>query len=255
MRIRSGRGRIRLSSVRNYIYEKREKLPPLTAESVGLGILLAAVGGFLDAYTYISRDGVFATSQTGNLVLLGIKLSQGKWHEGLAHIPPMIAFVFGVIVAEYLKHPHIIRLFPYPARTVLLVESIVLFIVGTWPPEVPSITVTITVAFAASVQLSAFRTLVKWPYNSAIVTGNLRTASQAAYVAVMEKDREAALKCLDFSLIILGFLGGALTGTVSTLHFGTEAIWIASGILILALAVIQSNPKKLLVYTKDKKPK
>ncbi|PLT28694.1 DUF1275 domain-containing protein [Peribacillus deserti] len=241
--------------MRKYIYERRRKLPPLTAESVGLGMLLGAVGGFLDAYTFISRDGVFATSQTGNLVLLGIKLAQRQWSEGLEHIPPIIAFILGVLTAEALKHPKIIKLFPYPARTVLLVESIALMIVGTWPPEVPNSTVTITIAFAASVQISSFRTLVKWPYNSAMVTGNLRTASQAAYTALIGRDRHAALKSLDFIIIIVSFLAGAFAGTLSTLRFGTEAIWIASGILILALIILQANPETLLVYGKDKKDK
>ncbi len=49
-----------------------------TANSVILGILLAIVGGFLDAYTYISRNGVFANAQSGNIVLLGVKAAQGQ---------------------------------------------------------------------------------------------------------------------------------------------------------------------------------
>ena len=40
------------------------------AEFYGVGVMLAIVGGYLDAYTYISRDHVFANAQTGNMVLL-----------------------------------------------------------------------------------------------------------------------------------------------------------------------------------------
>ena len=40
------------------------------SETFRLGILLAIVGGFLDAYTYISRGEVFANAQTGNICLL-----------------------------------------------------------------------------------------------------------------------------------------------------------------------------------------
>ncbi|ULT55105.1 DUF1275 domain-containing protein [Neobacillus drentensis] len=232
--------------LRRYFYKGRTALPKLTAESVGLGILLALVGGFLDAYTYVSRDGVFATSQTGNLVLLGVEMAHGQWHQGLRHIPPIVAFVLGVAVAEGLKHPHIIRTFPYPARTVLLLESIVLLLVGTWPVEVPNMIVTITIAFVASVQISSFRTLVKWPYNSAMVTGNLRTAAEAAYTAIVMHDRKGFHQLLDFTLIIASFLIGALFGTLSTLHWGAKAIWIASGILLCAMLVLHSNPKTLL---------
>ena len=45
------------------------------SEMLLTGILLTAVGGFLDAYTYLVRGGVFANGQTGNLVLLGIRLA------------------------------------------------------------------------------------------------------------------------------------------------------------------------------------
>ena len=232
--------------LRRYLYKRRTVVHRLTAESVGLGILLAVVGGFLDAYTYVSRDGVFATSQTGNLVLLGVEVAHGQWTQGLRHIPPIFAFVLGVAVAEGLKHPHITRTFPHPARTVLLLESIVLVIVGTWPVQVPNMIVTITIAFVASVQISSFRTLVQWPYNSAMVTGNLRTAAQAAYTALVLHDRKGLLQLLDFTLIIVSFLLGALIGTLTTLHWGTRAIWFASGILLCAMLILKANPKTLL---------
>lgn len=35
------------------------------------GLLLAGVGGFLDAYTFVGYGGVFANAQTGNIVLFG----------------------------------------------------------------------------------------------------------------------------------------------------------------------------------------
>ena len=36
-----------------------------TSESIELGIVLALAGGFMDAYSYVARDGVFANAQTG----------------------------------------------------------------------------------------------------------------------------------------------------------------------------------------------
>lgn len=52
------------------------------SESFPIGVLLALTGGFLDAYTYVSRGGVFANAQTGNMVLLGIRLSEGAVAAG-----------------------------------------------------------------------------------------------------------------------------------------------------------------------------
>lgn len=53
------------------------------AEFYGVGVMLAIVGGYLDAYTYISRDHVFANAQTGNMVLLAINIKR-KLAEGLS---------------------------------------------------------------------------------------------------------------------------------------------------------------------------
>ncbi|MBC8862671.1 DUF1275 domain-containing protein, partial [Escherichia coli] len=41
------------------------------SESIGLGLLLALAGGFMDAYSYIERGQVFANAQTGNILLFG----------------------------------------------------------------------------------------------------------------------------------------------------------------------------------------
>ena len=42
--------------------------PEQPSESMLVGCLLAASGGFQDAYTYNVRDQVFANAQTGNMV-------------------------------------------------------------------------------------------------------------------------------------------------------------------------------------------
>jgi uncharacterized membrane protein YoaK (UPF0700 family) len=65
----------------------------LTSKSVGLGILLAIVGGFLDAYIFVGRGGVFANAQTGNVVLMGIKAATGDWNQAVFHALPILAFI------------------------------------------------------------------------------------------------------------------------------------------------------------------
>ena len=48
------------------------------SESFRIGALLAIIGGFFDAYSYLCRGGVFANAQTGNIVLLGVNIANGK---------------------------------------------------------------------------------------------------------------------------------------------------------------------------------
>lgn len=73
------------------------------SESFPIGVLLALTGGFLDAYTYVSRGGVFANAQTGNMVLLGIRLSEGAWRQAAYYFVPIVAFAAGVLLAELIQ--------------------------------------------------------------------------------------------------------------------------------------------------------
>ena len=56
------------------------------SESIELGILLALSGGFMDAYSYMCRGKVFANAQTGNILLLGINISERNWHMALHYL-------------------------------------------------------------------------------------------------------------------------------------------------------------------------
>ena len=40
---------------------------------VGIPVILSA--GYMDVYTYLLRDGVFANAQTGNIILLAVRLA------------------------------------------------------------------------------------------------------------------------------------------------------------------------------------
>ena len=44
-------------------------------EWLEIGILLCLAGGFMDAYTYVTRGGVFANAQTANLILMSDRKS------------------------------------------------------------------------------------------------------------------------------------------------------------------------------------
>lgn len=71
-------------------------------EMLRVGLCLAFTGGFLDAYTYLLRGGVFANAQTGNMVLMALYAAR---RDGRAfyYLLPIAAFLAGVIVTEWLK--------------------------------------------------------------------------------------------------------------------------------------------------------
>jgi uncharacterized membrane protein YoaK (UPF0700 family) len=68
-------------------------------QSLAVACLLTVSGGFLDAISWPSLGGVFTNSQTGNVVSLGMGATLGKWNEATHHIPPVLAFLAGALVA------------------------------------------------------------------------------------------------------------------------------------------------------------
>ncbi len=234
--------------------ERKMRLRNFTPESVELGILLAIVGGFLDAYTFVGRGGVFANAQTGNVVLMGIEAATGEWGQAVLHAVPILAFVFGVIIAEIIKKPSM-RLFIQDAeRAVLILEIAVLFIIGFIPYTSPDIIVTVAISFVSAVQVSSFRKLAGSAYNTTMITGNLRSATQDVCTAVTKKDSESALQAVRFSTINLSFLAGAISGGLLTSVIGAKAVWIA--VVVLSFSVIlfskdESKNKNLMLGYKD----
>lgn len=202
----------------------------LSSNSLIMGMLLAFVGGYLDAYTYITRDGVFATAQTGNTVLFAVRAASQEYSGAIQNVPPFLAFVAGVLVAELIKD----KLKPRH-RAVLTLEFLILFIVGFLPASIPNMIITMAIAFVSSLQISTFNKLGDWSYNSTITTGNLRTAAQASYGAFVSHDEESMRKFKGFTAIILSFISGTLVGTFFSDILGYTAIWIAAGIILITV--------------------
>ncbi|MEU2554683.1 YoaK family protein [Streptomyces sp. NPDC013313] len=167
--------------------ERRSPRLP-TAHSVRLGVLLAIVGGGLDAYTYVARGGVFANAQTGNVVLLSVTAAGRQWSEALRHIPPIIAFVLGVFVAESLKRPRVAARVRWPARAALVLEILVLSCVGLLPSGTAGTAATVLVAFTASLQVATFPQAGGYRLQHGHDDRQPPHRTQSAYLAVIERD-------------------------------------------------------------------
>jgi len=236
----------------NIINESKRKiqLHTKTSESIRLGALLAIVGGFLDAYTFICRGGVFANAQTGNIVLIGVEATKGNFSQAFMAILPILAFIIGIIVTEKIKD------FNFPSSTfvtgaeriILLIEIIVLFIIGFIPITVPHAFATIPISFVSSVQIASFGKLVDSPYSTTMCTGNLRSASQAAYKAFVKKDSNLALKSARYAIIIFFFIFGACLSGILTLWIGVKSIWFAVIVLIFSLSLFSIDEYRFKTY-------
>ena len=104
------------------------------SESFRLAAVLALVGGFLDAYTYICRGQVFSNAQTGNILLVGLALAENNFINAIYHFLPVVAFIVGVIITETIKRRVKFKeTFIHWRQIVIGAEIIILFAIAFIP--------------------------------------------------------------------------------------------------------------------------
>lgn len=208
-------------------------------------MLLAGVGGFLDAFTFVGYNGVFANAQTGNIVLLGVDAQAGHWQEAFLHIPPIVAFVLGVALAQMLAQPAVRRIVRRPTRWVLVAEIVVLAVVAAVPGGIPSRVVPGAIAFVAAVQVSTFRSLDGVEYSSTLTTSNLRALTVNIFKWRTGHDPAARHQAALLGSIIAAFAVGAGVGALCTRLIHHQAAWIPAAALMIVLIAIVTETRRL----------
>jgi uncharacterized membrane protein YoaK (UPF0700 family) len=203
-------------------------------ESLGLAMLLTAVGGFLDAFTFVQHR-VFANAQTGNVVLFTVDAANRDWSNAATRLPPIAAFIVGVAVIETLGVPSVWHALRRPLRVELGVEIILLAVIAALPNDTPAAIVTTTISFVAALQFATFRTVIDLPYSSLLTTGNLRSFVSSMHRWVRSPSREAARPAGRFGGVVLAFAVGALIGAITTNNINIAAAAVPAAILIVVL--------------------
>jgi len=208
------------------------------SDTIIIAILLAIIGGFLDAYTYSCRGQVFANAQTGNIVLLGIQLVQGNLEKALYYICPILAFFLGIIIAETI-HYHFLKYAKIHWRQiVLLIEVIVLMVVAFLSSKTYDVLCNIMVSFVCALQVETFRKFNGYPYASTMCTGNLRSATEYLYQYISTKDKKTLIKSLQYYMIIFFFILGACLGVIFTNLWGILSSFVPVIFLIVVIGVM-----------------
>jgi uncharacterized membrane protein YoaK (UPF0700 family) len=210
---------------------------PSVASTLTSATLLAAAGGLLDAVVYLNHGHVFANAMTGNVIFLGIAFITRDWAQILPHCAPIVAFLLGVAAARLLSSS--------PSRNgavvTLGVEIVALFGVGLLPADYPQLAFTVTIAFVSAFQVTTFRRVGRFTYNSTFVTGNLRDMAEGLYDYFRASDPEArsagVAKAGKLGLICCAFLAGAALGGFVAPRFPGHAVWFAEPMLLAVLSL------------------
>lgn len=203
------------------------------SETIRLGVVLALAGGFMDAYSYICREEVFANAQTGNMLLLGVNLSRGNFKMAFHYFCPVLAFTIGIVAADIVRHgwKRVSQL--HWRQISVLVEALILFGVGFLPQELNLLANSLT-SLACGIQVESFRKIHGNGIATTMCIGNLRSGTQNICDYFLEGKKESLKKGILYYGIILCFIFGAVIGGGIIGRFREKAILFCSGILFLA---------------------
>jgi uncharacterized membrane protein YoaK (UPF0700 family) len=180
-------------------------------QSLLVASLLSMSAGFLDVFTWLSLGGVFAASQTGNVVFLGMDALSGQWRETARHMLPIAAFIAGASVATRLRAPLLCL-----AGEIVCLTGVMLLLNRI--PESVAIT---GIAFGIALKSASFRHVEGSQYLSVTVTANmLRGIDQF----VMIPGPDGARSARAMATICLTFLVGAAIGGLTTMRLGTGSL-------------------------------
>lgn len=202
----------------------KEKKGSHISETFLLAAILAFSGGYMDAYTYLARGKVFANAQTGNIVLLGIKIMDGKIGETFKYLIPIVAFVIGIIVAEMIRNKYSNFKRIDWRQIILSIEILAMVIAALLPIGAMDSAANTLISFVSALQMGSFRHVNGNAFVSTMCTGNLRSGTECLYHYVFERDKSMKDRWMHYYGIILFFIAGAGIGAWATNILTEDAI-------------------------------
>ncbi len=207
------------------------------SDSLLLAIFLTLAGGFQDAYSYNCRGQVFANAQTGNIVLFGQNLATGQWTRAIHYLLPVLSFVIGVYLTEWIHHHHKYSTRIHWRQTILLGEIVLLTIVG-FLPNTMDVSANILLSFACAMQVNTFRKFRGLPCATTMCIGNMRSAASLLCEYHVTHDPKLRDKSLHYYFVIGIFAVGAAFGAVLSQSLGNRAIWIAAALQLVGFLLM-----------------
>jgi uncharacterized membrane protein YoaK (UPF0700 family) len=213
------------------------------SESIPVGMLLAFSGGYMDAYTYLFRDKVFANAQTGNIILFGVNLTSGNFEHAVQYLFPILSFMAGVFIAQLmrLRFQHSRKL--HWRQLTVLVEIIIMVTVCFLSTSV-NLLANSLISFACGVQVQSFRKIHGNSLATTMCIGNLRTATDLLCSFFYTKEKYLLHKSMFYYGAILTFTVGAVAGKYGIGLLGQGAISVSAVLLLIVFAIMFAETQK-----------
>lgn len=222
--------------LKDLVYNDREE----HEESVRVGVLLTLSIGILNACTYVTRGHVFASSQSGNLLYLGLDFAKGEFSNIPKYLFPPLMFALGIIIAE---HYHNKPNYPQWRRRPFLIE-IGLITLATFLPDSWNALANPIFGLCCGLQSITFKKIRQTPVATIVINGSFQNSIVHLIDYLHLRDQEDAFRSWLYFLIVVSYLGGIILGALLC-PFLDHFVSLISAILLsicCAIALPKKNP-------------
>jgi len=214
-------------------------------DNVIVGIYLSFLGGFLDAYSYLLKGGVFANAQTGNLIFLFISLANQNFHKCIKYIIPIIMFALGILISELLKQNKGLTNY-HRVIAALLFEAEVIAVIGFTGTYFQHDVINCIISFTAAVQVAIFDKVDGNPMATTMITGNLKNSMINLSKYIYTSDRKYFTSVVTYFFIIVSFGVGVVIGFVTIKLYHEKSILICEIFIILSFFILRKERRAAL---------
>jgi len=229
-------------------------------------LLLASLGGFVDAVGFLALFQMFTAHMSGNSVWLGASFGSGDWRLGLHHLFPIPLFILGValgtIVVELARRGRLRA----PFVPALIIEAALLtafmllgsacMVEGAIRPSAVWTFYLLAAlpALAMGMQNTTLRTVAGLAVHTTYVTGVLQTLAEesARYLLARADGRAAAVHgsavraslraAAAAALLWLAYVGGAVGGGFTKQYWQLYALALPVTVLAVIVVVDLARP-------------
>lgn len=207
-------------------------------EKLRLGLIMAGIGGFINAYSYLLFGQRFAAAQSGNVIMLGLSLAQGQvdrlWHFCL----PLICFSLGQSLSYALRrlanHRHInVQELALLAMVGLLGLSLIS--ASFWSEDAT----VACLALFSGIQVDVFSHIKGLPYANVMMTGNVKVSAYLLTRGIAEKNKHLVKQGLEKYAVMASFILGVLFAVWLVNLFGVASLNLVIVFLLLTYLIIK----------------
>jgi uncharacterized membrane protein YoaK (UPF0700 family) len=181
---------------------------------------------------------VFANAQTANLIFLWVYMTGAEWTKAFHYVPPLFAFVLGVVMASWLR-----KFAPHKAPEIsVAIEIVFLFVIGVLHNRSPEFAGTLGLSFVAAVQTASFPKVEGWGYSSVMATSNFRYTIEGLFAAFAGSSESTPFRRpYVFGMLCIAFGVGAAVGAVMTEVTRAYSLVIPVTLLVSVLVLCRQH--------------